>query len=210
MLYSCGIDVGKDGAVALVSECEFIGVWDVPTVLVERQKHRGKATTVNTYDVAAMWQLLLDVVRTAGPGDENRLKFVIEKVHAMPDQGATSMFTFGRGLGLWEGLVAATGVSLEMPAPQTWKKAVMRDGPKTEQAAVALAGQLYPAASKFLRGPRGGLKVDRAEAILIARFGLIPQELPAAKPRKRRQKSERIPDPSPSDWPAASQGQAEK
>lgn len=45
----------------------------------------------------------------------------IEKVHAMPGQGVTSMFTFGRGFGLIEGILAGKHMPYELIRPQTWQ-----------------------------------------------------------------------------------------
>jgi hypothetical protein len=198
MRYSIGIDVGMDGAVALVSEGGFMGVWDTPTLTVERPRDRkAKSATMRVYDKTSMRLLLKDAIYIADHdsaiGPQHKLfadlSIVIEKVHAMPDQGATSMFTFGRGLGLWEGIADGFEKPLHMPAPQTWKKVVMRDGPKTKEAAVQVVQALYPAAARHLRGPNGGLKVDRAEAILMAHYGLVAHTLVAAgSPRKSRTK----------------------
>jgi hypothetical protein len=206
MRYAIGIDVGLDGAVAMVSERGFEGVWDTPTLEVERPKDRkAKTKSMRIYDKAGMRLLLRrQLVRAADTADV--LVFVIEKVHAMPDQGATSMFSFGRGLGLWEGIVDALEKPTYMPAPQTWKKAVMRDGPKTKEAAIPVAQALYPPAAQYLRGPMGGLKVDRAEAILMAHYGLILHTLPAAGSRKKsRGKAEPSTDDQQDDGEDSSQ-----
>lgn len=45
----------------------------------------------------------------------------VEKVHAMPGQGVTSMFTFGRGVGLIEGVLAGKHFPYELIRPQTWQ-----------------------------------------------------------------------------------------
>lgn len=214
MRYAIGIDPGMDGAVAVVSEQGFVGVYDTPVLTVEKPKDRkSKSRTMHVYDKAGMVEVLrLAIPATAIPACSgatfpvapDTVLLVLEKVTPMPDQGVTSMFTFGRGLGIWEGIVAALAVSLLMPAPQTWKKAIMRDGPKTKEAAVVLAQQLYPAAGRYLRGPNGGLKIDRAEAILLARYGLIFDSLqPASSPKKSRAKNVEPTDDQQADDPGS-------
>src|ERR1700694_829727 len=47
---------------------------------------------------------------------------VIEKVASMPSQGVASMFKFGRGLGIIEGVVAAGLIPVLWVSPRVWKK----------------------------------------------------------------------------------------
>jgi len=51
-------------------------------------------------------------------------KVVIEKVHAMPGQGVTSMFTFGQNLGQWEGILASLNMPCLAISPQKWQKMI--------------------------------------------------------------------------------------
>ena len=46
----------------------------------------------------------------------------IEQVHAMPGQGVTSMFTFGRNLGQIEGVLAALKIPHRYVSPAKWQK----------------------------------------------------------------------------------------
>ena len=50
----------------------------------------------------------------------------IEKVHAMPKQGVTSVFTFGRGLGIIEGALAALQTPYIDVTPQVWQKSAFQ------------------------------------------------------------------------------------
>ena len=50
----------------------------------------------------------------------------IEKVHAMPKQGVTSVFTFGRGLGIIEGVLAALQTPYIDVTPQVWQKSAFQ------------------------------------------------------------------------------------
>lgn len=46
----------------------------------------------------------------------------VEKVSAMPGQGVTGMFNFGKSAGFIEGVLAACFIPYQLVSPQTWKK----------------------------------------------------------------------------------------
>jgi len=89
----------------------------------------------------------------------------LEKVHAMPGQGVTSMFSFGEGYGVWQGILAGLQIPFDLVAPQTWKKHTMRDCSKEKGASMVKALQLYPQADIRLKKHHG-----RADALLIAEY----------------------------------------
>lgn len=104
-----GIDPGKSGAVSvIIPEKSYAEVFDVPL------KHDVKKKKT-VYDTKAM----ADIIR---PYAGQKTLVCIESVHSMPGEGSSSSFSFGRGLGLWEGIVAALECDCEMVTPQTWKK----------------------------------------------------------------------------------------
>ena len=83
----------------------------------------------------------------------------------MPGQGVASMFNFGMGYGIIQGVVSALGIPYELVTPQSWKKRAGLIG-KDKDNARTMAQQLYPDA------PLGRKKdIGRADALLIARFG---------------------------------------
>src|SRR5690606_16808140 len=89
----------------------------------------------------------------------------VERVSAMPGQGVSSMFNFGMGYGVIQGVLASLGIPYTLVTPQTWKKRAGLAG-KDKDNARTLAQQLCPEA------PLGRKKdIGRADAILIARFG---------------------------------------
>ena len=47
---------------------------------------------------------------------------VVEKVGAMPGQGVTSMFNFGKSFGYILGVLEANKIPYQLVPPQTWKK----------------------------------------------------------------------------------------
>lgn len=96
----------------------------------------------------------------------------------MPGQGVTSMFRFGMGYGILLGLCGGMKIPMTHVRPRTWQARMLRDlGPDkgTKGASVMRARQLYPDAE--LVTPRGRLIDGRADALLLARYGIL-HELP--------------------------------
>ena len=161
-----GIDPGLTGAVALIRKNGEVAVWDTPTTIIKKGK-----TTKTDYLPYEMARMINDIL------DED-VHVIIEKVHAMPAfgkdkngndkrQGITSMFRFGEGFGLWLGIIAAFELPMTQVAPQTWKKALMKDMPDKD-AARQRAQELFPMAVKELSRKKD---CGRADAILLAEFG---------------------------------------
>jgi crossover junction endodeoxyribonuclease RuvC len=92
---------------------------------------------------------------------------VIERVGAMPGQGVSSMFKFGRAVGTVEGVLGACGVRVLYVQPTVWKRAYGL--PSDKEPARQRAVELWPAAASlhFSRKKDHG----RAEAALIAAWG---------------------------------------
>lgn len=96
---------------------------------------------------------------------------VIEKVGAMPGQGVTSMFSFGRNFGQWEATIISVAMRHQYAAPQTWMKALnvgtkKAHGGTTAQwktHLAAIAKRLYPTLAKDV--PK-----DLADALLMAHY----------------------------------------
>jgi crossover junction endodeoxyribonuclease RuvC len=89
---------------------------------------------------------------------------LIERAQAMPKQGASSGFKYGRAVGAIEAVIAGCAVPLTIIEPTAWKKFHgLRGGDKETSRQRAL--QLFPAAHTLL-----ARKMDhgRAEAALIA------------------------------------------
>jgi len=92
---------------------------------------------------------------------------IVEKVSAMPGQGVTSMFSFGRSLGIIEGIIAAYNIPVTYVTPGVWTKGIGRGAGK--DASRARACELYPAHQKqFARVKDDG----RADAVLIGAWWL--------------------------------------
>jgi len=97
---------------------------------------------------------------------------VIEKVAAMPKQGVSSTFTFGRRFGELLGILAAMQVRTELVRPQEWKKVILEGSLKDKDAAIVWARRAYPTVNLIPMGcrtPKDGI----AEALAIAEYGRL-------------------------------------
>jgi crossover junction endodeoxyribonuclease RuvC len=148
-----GIDPGLSGALAFYDTATGdITVIDMPTVEITRN---GK----KKHEVSP--QLLSEAVASGFAK-----KAFLERVGAMPGQGVTSVFSFGRSVGVVEGVLAALDIPTTITPPTTWQKAVNLRGGKDGSRERAM--QLFPRqASFFARKKDDG----RSDAALIAYYG---------------------------------------
>jgi len=86
----------------------------------------------------------------------------IEDVHAMPKQGVSSTFKFGRGLGLLRGFLIASGIPFERVSPMRWQKYLGCLTKGDKNVTKAKAQELFP-----------DLKITHAiaDSLLIAEYG---------------------------------------
>ena len=152
MIY-VGIDPGLGGAVAVIGPGHYVRLYDVPILMLTKKREYDLASMVSIFSAFSL-EVSLGQVHVA-----------LELVHAMPGQGVTSMFTFGRGTGLWEGILAGLGLPYTKITPQRWKKAMLDGMPKEKDASVVRAKQLFPGADLRLKKHHG-----RADALLIAEY----------------------------------------
>ena len=147
------IDPGAKGALAFFDmEKGVLNIVDCPTVEVVRG---GKKKS----EISA--QMVASVIREFKPS-----RVVLEKVGAMPGQGVSSMYQFGRGVGMYEGVLAALQVPVTYVTPQQWQKEMNVRGGK--DGSRARAAELYPAyASLFAKKKDDG----RADAALMSFWG---------------------------------------
>ena len=147
-----GIDPGKGGAIALIYGREAF-VFDTPVARDDKKTR---------YLIASMREKLV-----MGKLADRKFAF-LELAHAMPKQGVTSMFAFGEGYGIWQGLLGGLQIPFELVTPQAWKKEMMAGRPKGKSAARIRAQELFPELEPELRL----VKHDgRADSLLIAEYG---------------------------------------
>jgi len=98
---------------------------------------------------------------------------VMEAVGGRTGQGAAAGFVFGYGVGLIYMAALYSRIVIETIPPASWKKMMNVPGKQAadDSAIIARADELFPHDRQHFRGERGGKKVDRAEAAMLAKFG---------------------------------------
>lgn len=145
-----GIDPGKSGCIAAINDQDgitFVEFYDMPIL-------------DNDYNEDGIADILEVFARKTH-------HVFIEKVHAMPGQGVTSMFNFGKGFGIIRGILATLKMNRTFITPQSWKKELM-EGIKDKDASRSRAIQLFPHSSLKLCRKKD---VGRSDALLIAEYG---------------------------------------
>jgi hypothetical protein len=159
-----GLDPGIRGGLAVVSEGKDIGALcdaiDIPTI------GTGAAERV---DVAAVRSWILR---------HRPALALIERAQAMPRQGASSGFKYGRATGALESAIILCAMPIEIVEPSAWKRHWRLPG-KDKERSRQRALELFPAAHELLARKRDH---GRAEAALIALYGLHHSRLVAAPP----------------------------
>lgn len=145
-----GIDPGATGAVAVLYDSGAIAL-DIPTAKTASGKTRIVPSAVQ------------ERIMVAGRPD----CVWIEAVHAMPGQGVSSMFAFGRSLGVVEGVVGTLQIPVRYVQPAVWKRAFGLIG-ADKDAARTVAAQRFPGVELTRKKDIG-----RADALLIALYGLM-------------------------------------
>lgn len=152
-----GIDPGNQGALAFLDpENNRMRIVDMPTFEFETTRKRVK---IDPYAIKS---------ELAGQPVGH---IYLEEVHASPQMGTVSAFSFGEGKGIIKGVAAALDIPLTETKPTQWKKQMRV--PADKRATVQRSSQLFPAISPLFKGPRGGVFDGRAEAALIALYGAM-------------------------------------
>jgi crossover junction endodeoxyribonuclease RuvC len=161
--YFLGVDPGLNGALGIVDNTGRALVFDAPIL---HTKAKGKNAKVKR-----QYQLV-QIVRLIRPYCMPAPSIaVIEQVGSRPEQGVTSMFTMGYGVGIWEMAFTFAGIPLTRISPVKWKNLVLQGVGHDKEAAVLRCQQLYPHID--LNGPHGGIKDGRADALMLATYGLL-------------------------------------
>jgi crossover junction endodeoxyribonuclease RuvC len=156
--YVIGIDPGLTGALAYFKDGELIGVRDMPVM----SQVVGKGMTIDCIELAKLLR----------PFSDHTEVVIIEKVQAMPTDGATGAFKFGKTAMAPEALCYAFALPIHFVTPGAWKskaKLIKKD----KGSSRAMAKTMWPhLADDFRLVKHDG----RAEAALIAHFGLQIKE----------------------------------
>lgn len=93
----------------------------------------------------------------------------VEKVGAMPGQGVTGMFNFGKNAGFIEGVLETLKIPYQLVPPQTWKKSFSLIH-KDKGESIKVCKQLFPDVN-LLPTPRCRKESDDvAESLLMAYY----------------------------------------
>jgi crossover junction endodeoxyribonuclease RuvC len=141
-----GIDPGNNGGIALLHDDRLIYADHLPIV--------GKTLSGH---------LLNNWFADIEP--DTPAMVVVEQVHAMPKQGVSSTFNFGKAVGIIEGVIAARGLPLFWVTPQRWKKSIGVTADKNTSRQLAI--NLWPEQAHLFARVKDA---DRAEAALIAEW----------------------------------------
>lgn len=141
MIY-IGIDVGKNGGYAVIYP---------NNIVVEAWSDEG----------------FVEEMRNVALNDEPCMACV-EHVGAMPKQGVSSMFSFGKSAGFIEGVLRANMIPFQLVKPREWKKEFGLNSDKAKS--IEVAQRLFPKVN-LLATPRCKKPHDgMAEALLMAEY----------------------------------------
>ena len=146
-----GIDPGLSGAMVALLDDEPIEWMHMPTYQV------GKNNRINCAAVVG-WLRTLELV-------DQPIHAYMELVGAMPNQGVTSMFSFGHASGSIMGILAALEIPHTLVSPQAWKKNAGLLG-QEKDAARSKAIHIWPTWRDLDKKGKGQALADAA---LIAR-----------------------------------------
>lgn len=137
-----GIDPGAKGAMALISEDDsFI------------MDFTNRKEIIN---LLKRWMFRYEI-KLAG----------LEKVGAMPMQGVVSMFTFGKNVGFWEGILLCLDIPFIEVSSMKWQSKMIdkKAGKSIKEASLETARRLFPKINLKLKKHHG-----RSDALLIAKY----------------------------------------
>lgn len=153
--YFIGIDPGASGGIVVVNRRGAVeDYFHTPETLME------------------LWSIFEQITRRYSSATA-----VIEKVHAMPKQGATSMFSFGMRLGELLMALTAAGIPFQEVPPKEWQKAFRIVGKKPNESGshfktriLTVAHRLFPDVPLWKEPKSKGKQLSICDALLMAEF----------------------------------------
>lgn len=159
-MYAIGIDPGLGGAIAALDRAgEVVWIHKTPTLEVQSKSSKQKR---RRHDLAGMKRILEEDFASGSIVG-------LEEVHAIPAGVAgissVAMFSFGRGLGDWEGLLVGMGIRYQFVGPRRWQAAMLRgETDKGKPGAYLAATRLFPDVKNLRKGS------GEVDALLIAEY----------------------------------------
>jgi len=155
-----GIDPGITGAVSVFTDGKLTDLHDLPTIEVAVGKGKRRQMVPSS----------LSDILYSNTSDLVPNHAYLEQVASRPGEGAVGAFSFGRGFGQIEGVLAALNIPYTLVPPGKWKKALGVSADKG-QARMRASREFPEFASQFSRVKDDG----RAEACLIGLYGVKAQ-----------------------------------
>jgi len=109
-----GIDPGLDGGILALNEAgDILDKWIIPTITMKKgKKNKTEIDLVSLNDIFIKLK------------SYQKVKVFLEAVHAMPKQGVSSSFNFGKVFGYLEGMLTAYRFPYVLVTPQCWTKEI--------------------------------------------------------------------------------------
>jgi hypothetical protein len=159
-----GVDNGLDGGIAILTFDDKMRMWPAPIMHVMPVLEHKAKRQIYASGVA-------DILRRL-PLDETHV--YIERASTRPGLGAQSVFNYGVGYGVIQGVTATLRLPHTLVTPAAWSKMMHAGcaGGDTKSRSAEAAMRLFPGvdfrASPRSKKPHDGL----TEATLIAAYGL--------------------------------------
>lgn len=166
-----GIDVGKEGAIAVIGPDNAYNVVDMPIFKVKKGKSVKKFL-----DETALLKLIREI-HGSYPitlcAVEQQIPFVkqirLKKKKLQMSMGVVSAASLAEQVGVIKGILRTLGIPFELVLPQRWRKEFnLARGRNTKHVAYEKACSLFP--NMELRTPRGRIKDEECDALLLAEF----------------------------------------
>jgi len=168
-----GIDPGKSGGIAAMSENGLVGMWEIPKI-------------GDDIDSARLCDILMAL------NDSNNASIMVEDVHSLFGMSASTNFSMGHTLGIIIGVVTACRMRLIRVQPKQWQKEIWVNSdyeylpikPKqkkpsvdTKLTSLKAAHRLFPRADF-----RGEIKVEYyADSSANRKKGIAGQQIPSKR-----------------------------
>jgi hypothetical protein len=152
-----GIDPGKNGGIATIFNNRVSTIEAIPSNVYDLQEvfvNLGLPAVINKYNIYVF----------------------IENVHSRPTDGVRQAFTFGRGLGQVEGVLASMGLlepfkGIYRPSPMEWMKYYNFHKEKNETSYNYKKRLKELALSECPNSKQHLITLATADALLIAKYG---------------------------------------
>lgn len=160
-MLAAGIDLGLDGALAVV-EAEtrkLTHLWDMPTLTIRRGK--GERRAIDIRGLSQFLQTFADIGVTL---------VAIEEPGYRQGQRGSGTVGFGAGLTVMGCVMADPPMRYEIVSANAWKSSMKLTSNKAYS--IRMAETMWPVQASWFHGPKGAALDGRAEAALLAEFGI--------------------------------------